>query len=49
MNAPLFTLKFFTVLKNRVKRKSQTLAQDRGIDEETAAFIYEVISIRFMF
>ena len=25
LNAPLFTLKFFTVLKSRVKRKSQTL------------------------
>ena len=26
LNAPLFTLKFFAVLKCRVKRKSQTLA-----------------------
>jgi len=26
LNAPLFTLKFFTVLKCQVKRKSHTLA-----------------------
>ena len=26
LNAPLFTLMFFTVLRSRVKRKSQTLA-----------------------
>ena len=26
LNAPLFTLKFFAVLKSRVKRKSQTSA-----------------------
>ena len=30
INTPLFTLKFFTVLKSRVERKSQTLAQRVG-------------------
>jgi len=45
----LFTLKFFTVLKSRVERKSQTLRKDRDVDEEAAPFIYEEISVRFKF
>ena len=30
LNAPLFRLKFFTILKSRFERKSQTLAQRVG-------------------
>ena len=30
LDAPLFTLKFFIVLKSRVARKNQTLAQGAG-------------------
>jgi len=49
IKAPLFTLKFFTVLKSRVKRKSQALVKEQGVDEEAAPFIYEVIFVRFKF
>ena len=46
---PLLALKFFTVLKSRVARKNQTLAQGAGCWGGKAPFIYGVISVRFKF
>ena len=49
LDTPLLTLKFFIVLKSRVARKNQTLAQGAGCRGEKAPFIYGVISVRFKF
>ena len=49
LDTPLFTLKFFIVLKSRVATKNQTLAQGAGCQGGKAPFIYGVISVRFKF
>jgi len=41
--------KVFIVLKSRVVRKNQTLAQGAGCRGGKAPFIYGVISVRFQF
>ena len=46
---PLSYTKFFIVLKSRVARKNQTLAQGAGCRGGKAPFIYGVISVRFKF
>ena len=49
LNAPLFTLKFITVLKSRVDRKRHFSVKRVAVEEGTAPFNYGVISVRFKF
>ena len=46
---PALYAKAFIVLKSRVARKNQTLAQGAGCRGGKAPFIYRVISVRFKF
>ena len=48
-NPALCAKVFFIVLKSRVARKNQTLAQGAGCRGGKAPFIYGVISVRFKF